>query len=311
MRCRRSTARHALLALLLAGSPIAAAQQAKRLSGWLLEQPAGANPYPLGLSWRVPGEEPAQQLLRYELLEDLAAQPSLRSLHEWVRTLPITGRVRVASGDPRWLITHRSRDPLLMPGQTVLTSARPRTVTIVMEDGERCAVRHASGREALAYASACSPAHAGRADWAWLVQPDGQVERYGVASWNQEAQDEPAPGAWIWAPSRDLRIPERLSDRLAHFLATQGPAPDPSGAPLELPPTAGSAFSLRARDATVSASDWGEGGLLQTPSARMPPAGTFGFSVSSVSPYTRGNIFFQPIDWLQAGFRYTDISNRL
>src|SRR5258708_26301369 len=99
MRCRRSTARQALLALLLAGSQIAAAQEANRLSRWLLEQPAGTNSYPLGLSWRVPAEEPAQQLLRYELLEDLAAQPSLRNLQEWARTLPITGRVRVASGD--------------------------------------------------------------------------------------------------------------------------------------------------------------------------------------------------------------------
>src|SRR4051794_7030518 len=113
MQCCRSTARHALLAVLLAGSQIAAAQQAKRLSGWLLEQPAGANSYPLGLSWRVPSEEAAQQLLRYELLRDLEGQPSLRSLQEWIRSLPVTGRVPVASADPRWLITHPSRDPAL------------------------------------------------------------------------------------------------------------------------------------------------------------------------------------------------------
>src|SRR5947209_5722091 len=119
MRYRRSTARYALLALLLAGAQIAVAQEAKRLSEWLLEHPAASNAYPLGLSWRAPGEEPGQQLLRYELLEDLAARPSLSNLQEWVRTLPITGRVRVASGDPRWLVTHRSRDPVLMPGQTV------------------------------------------------------------------------------------------------------------------------------------------------------------------------------------------------
>src|SRR5204862_7590415 len=114
--------------------------------------------------------------------------------------------------------------------------------------------RHASGRDALSYLAACAPARALRADWAWVVQPDGQVQRYGIAPWNQEAQDEPAPGAWIWAPARDLSIPESLSDRLAQFLATHGPAPDPAGAPLELSPSAGSAFSLRARNASVSAS---------------------------------------------------------
>src|SRR5256885_16012964 len=155
MPLRRSTARSALLALLLAGSQIAAGEEANRLSKWLLDQPAGANSYPLGLSWRVPSEEPAQQLLRYELLQDLAAQPSLHNLEEWVRTLPITGRVRVASADPRWLITHRRRDPVLMPGQTVIPSARPRTVTVVREDGDRCSVRHAGGSGGLGYITAC------------------------------------------------------------------------------------------------------------------------------------------------------------
>src|SRR5258706_5505367 len=101
MQRGRSRAQHALLALLLAGSHVVQAQQPKRLSGWLLEQPAETSSYPLGLSWRVPAEEPAQQLLRYELLEELAKQVALSNLQEWVRTLPITGRVRVASGDTR------------------------------------------------------------------------------------------------------------------------------------------------------------------------------------------------------------------
>src|SRR5258706_2118419 len=120
MQRGRRAAQWALLALVLGWPHIAVGQQAKRLSGWLSEEPTGANSYPLGFSWRVPSEEPAQQLLRYELLEDLRAQPSLSRLQEWIRTLPITGRVRVASGDPSWLITHRSRDPILMPGPKVI-----------------------------------------------------------------------------------------------------------------------------------------------------------------------------------------------
>src|SRR5258708_2041156 len=128
MRCSRSTACRALLALLLAGSQIAAGQEPKRLSQWLLEQPAGANAYPLGLSWRVPSEEAAQRLLQYELQKDLAAQPRLRNLEQWIRSLPITGRVSLQSGDPRWLAVHRSRDPLLAPGQTIVLARRPRTV---------------------------------------------------------------------------------------------------------------------------------------------------------------------------------------
>ena len=42
----------------------------------------------------------------------------------------------------------------------------------------------------------------------------------------------------------------------------------------------------------------------------MYNAGHFSFSYSRTQPYTRGNIFFQPLDWLEMGFRYIDISNR-
>jgi membrane-associated phospholipid phosphatase len=308
---RRSTARFALFSLLvLVGAPAHSQDKPKRLSNWLLEQPPMANPYPTGLSWRVPGEEPSQQLLRHELLENLAAVPSLRAVQDWIRSLPVTGRAPVTNSDARWLIVHPNRDPVLAPGHTVVLPQRPQTVTVISEHGDQCAVRHASGREAIEYVGACSPQRARLVDWVWMAQPDGRVERYGVAPWNREAQDEPAPGAWIWAPSRDQRVSERLSDRLIRFLATQGPAPDPAGGAIDLAPSASSAFSMRARSAAISANDWGEIGLLQTPTARMAPASTLSGQLGHVWPYTRGNVFMQPFDWLEAGFRYSEIANQ-
>src|SRR2546426_4370712 len=307
----RSMASSALLSLLVVASCATHAQEKpKRLSNWLLEQPPTANPYPTGLSWRVPGEEASQQLLRHELLENLSAVPSLRALEDWVRTLPVTGRVPVVNSDPRWLIVHPNRDPVLAPGHTVVLPQRPQTVTVVTEQGDRCAVRHASGREAIEYVRACLLERARSVDWVWIAQPDGRVERYGVAPWNREAQDEPAPGAWIWAPSRDTRASDRLSDRLIRFLGTQGPAPDPAIGTIDLAPSAASAFSIRSRSAAVTANDWGEIGLLQTPTARMAPAGTLSGQLGHVWPYTRGNVFMQPLDWIEAGFRYSEIANR-
>src|SRR5438067_6534976 len=307
----RSVARYALLSFLVAASCATEAQEKpKRLSNWLLEQPPTANSYPTGLSWRVPGEEASQQLLRHELLENLSAVASLRALENWVRTLPITGRVPVVNSDARWLIVHPHRDPVLAAGHTVVLPQRSQTVTVVTEQGDRCAVRHASGREAIEYVRACLLERGRSVDWVWIAQPDGRVERYGVAHWNREAQDEPAPGAWIWAPSRNARVSERLSDRLARFLATQGPAPDPAIGAIDLAPSAASAFSIRSRSAAITANDWGEIGLLQTPTARMAPAGTLTGQLGHVWPYTRGNIFLQPLDWIEAGFRYSEIANR-
>lgn len=56
--------------------------------------------------------------------------------------------------------------------------------------------------------------------------------------------------------------------------------------------------------------DFGEVGLLQTPSARMADDGEVGFSWNRVEPYSRINAFAQPFPWLEAVARYTIVSNR-
>lgn len=61
---------------------------------------------------------------------------------------------------------------------------------------------------------------------------------------------------------------------------------------------------------TVSQSDFAGIGLLQTPTARMAPAGELSVNINHVSPYTRLNVFAQPLDWLEGGFTYTNISYR-
>ncbi|EPC04135.1 hypothetical protein L861_02150 [Litchfieldella anticariensis FP35 = DSM 16096] len=57
-------------------------------------------------------------------------------------------------------------------------------------------------------------------------------------------------------------------------------------------------------------SDFGGVGLMQTPTARMAPAGQFSLSYSRTAPYRRYNVSLQPFDWLEAGFRYVAIEGR-
>ena len=207
------------------------------------------------------------------------------------------------------------------------------------------------------YLNACGVTNA---DWAWIAQPDGRIQRFGVATWNRELQNDLAPGAWIWAPSRGSGYPDLFSQQLITFLATQEPAPDPNNVPQQAAspavkpkikhtgPGAGGASrgysttsghgisddtsqrlaaadlemikptalpplgsQRRSRSLEISANDWGNVGLLQTPTARMFDAGHFSFTYSRTQPYTRGNFFLQPFDWFEVGFRYIDISNRL
>lgn len=58
-------------------------------------------------------------------------------------------------------------------------------------------------------------------------------------------------------------------------------------------------------------SDFGGIGLMQTPTARMAPVGSMLVGWSRTAPYRRYNVFFQPTEWLEGGFRYSEIEDRL
>jgi len=63
-------------------------------------------------------------------------------------------------------------------------------------------------------------------------------------------------------------------------------------------------------DPRYTQSDFGGVGLLQTPSARMAPAGELSVNASRTDPYSRYSLSLQPFDWLEGSFRYTAITNR-
>lgn len=94
---------------------------------------------------------------------------------------------------------------------------------------------------------------------------------------------------------RTPRVLPLVTALLAAMACAPAFAADGSAAPTWLPPTY---------------NDWGGTGLWQTPTARMPPAGQFAFTLSHVAPYTRYNFLLQPFDWLQVTFRYSNINNR-
>ena len=77
-----------------------------------------------------------------------------------------------------------------------------------------------------------------------------------------------------------------------------------------LPGDAAAQAEIEAAPFVPTYDDWGEHGLLQTPSARTGNDGDFAFTYSHVHPYDRYNLFATPLPWLEGGFRYTAITNR-
>jgi hypothetical protein len=293
--------------------------EGERLSDWLLRQPNSALSYSTGLQWQVPGERETQAKLKRNLLAELNAStqvpaPARANLSKLLEALPVTGRVPLRMPNARWLQAHPKQDPVLVADHTIVLPNRPNTISVLMPSGVFCTVSHRPGAQARNYLQACEPSNLGNIDRAFVVQPDGVVLNYGVAIWNQEAQAELAPGALVWAPSRNSGFSEKFSLQLVQFLATQnyeGVLNADTSRPIYLGASAVALPPAPARSLPITASDWGFVGLMQTPSARMFPAGDARFNLSRAYPYERINVFAQPFDWLEAGFRYTNVSNRL
>jgi len=296
---------------------VSAPVEGERLSDWLLRQPSDPRAYPTGLNWQVPSERYAQagrkrDLLVWLAVSETAPAASRENLARMIKALPVTGRVSVPIADPRWLQAHPKEDPVLHRDHVLALPHRPSTVSVLTDDGKRCTLPHRIGSEARDYLKACQPDSIDRVDRAWVVQPDGTVRDFGIARWNAQAQDGAAPGALIWAPARDSGWSPRFSALLAEFLSTQGFDAILSAELLSsVDPASAVMHSGSARDAMITANDWGVIGLLQTPTARMAKPGEARFHYSRVYPYERSNIILQPLDWLEAGFRYTNITNRL
>lgn len=60
-----------------------------------------------------------------------------------------------------------------------------------------------------------------------------------------------------------------------------------------------------------SSNDFGGIGLMQIPSARFAPDGEFRAGISTVDPYNQILLGLQWLPWLETGFRYTEVDNRL
>ncbi|MGC3964056.1 MAG: YjbH domain-containing protein [Rhodocyclaceae bacterium] len=284
----------------------------ERLSAWLMRQPqyAAGHAYLPGVLWQVPEEVSRQTIIKARLLDTLKADPTHAALAKWLEARPVTGRSTVAIGEPRWLEGIPAQDPVLRSGQQVRLPVRPTTVTVVLDSGDACQVPHVPGESAGEYLRACmTPEDAARRSVVWIAQPDGRQQRFGIGNWNAESQTPPAPGAWIWAPRADSGLDEAFSADMVRFLGTQGAADDGAGFQVPNPLVITQRAPQVLRALPITSNDWGEIGLLQTPTARMAPAGDIRVHISKVSPYTRVSVVLQPLDWLSGAFRYTDVKD--
>ncbi len=301
----------------------------QRLSHWLQAHSATLkDTEPLGLVWATPEEQGLKERQRQYDVRRLGRslwQPQQSPVWRWLMQTPASGRVVLSAAEPAWLEGVPARDPVLRPGDQLWPAQAAHTVHVLDGSGQGCTLAHQAGAYPQDYVSACGLPASGSV---WLVQPDGRVKQHHLDAWRPEPLPQPAPGATLWLgwprslfwQNPDVAELQELDRRMAQWLAQARPGDGPALAtvpstPARVTPSAASEDWTGLQGARFtpqpSTSQWGVVGLMQTPTARMRSPGTFGLSVMNTAPDTWVNVMLQPLDWLEGGFRYVSVSNRL
>lgn len=275
-------------------------------------------PLPSGKEHHAWVTDPSLRLEQQHLKQRIQAQLGLvthptgiAGLLAFLESLPITGRLLPVPSDPAVLLADPASNYALTQNSVVTQQQVPQRVTVLDDNGQLCHIGLSASLPIESLLRQC-PLEA-PSDEAWVIQHDGTVFQVFTSPWNRFSNALVAPGAWVWRPSRSLQADPSLSSAIASFLATQ---PLPHANVASLPPTVPPQERDEATHALgwkplLSSNDWGETGLLQTPTARTGALGTLRFNASRAYPYTRMNVFLQPTRWLEFGFRYTDIATAL
>ncbi|MBD8872838.1 capsule biosynthesis GfcC family protein [Rhodanobacter sp. DHB23] len=216
-----------------------------RLSNAALAADVQPQAYLLGAAWLRPSLLVPQERLKVGILFDLdqlhlramqrgdtALADTVGQLRNATAMLPVTGR-EPALLAPRAVETNADANLPLLPGDRLFYPLRPDTIRVVGAVQSPCTLPLQPLRNALGYLAQCPLAHGADRDWVYVIQPDGQVFRRGVALWNRSTPLPLAPGALVYVPL-SARIAGAVDDTLNHdmadFLATQL-LPGPGTAP--------------------------------------------------------------------------------
>lgn len=153
--------------------------------------------------------------------ENTALGELVDRLYSSVQAMPVTGRV-VAELDPlqQLLIANNS---LLESGDRLIYPRRPDQVRVTGAVAEDCVLPHDAAWQLTDYLKQC-PAHKiAERSIAYVIQPNGSWNTYGIAYWNHQPA-EVSVGAIIYLPLRTSGLAPAttdLNEDMARMLATQ------------------------------------------------------------------------------------------
>lgn len=154
---------------------------------------------------------------------DLSLRDSGLALQQWLEAHPATGRTPLVF-DARLLQVQPRHNPLAAAGDVLLLPVQPQTVHVLGAVAHACELPHAPLRDATYYVHQCAITAAADRNDIFVVQPDGAVQRLGVAAWNRADAQAVAPGGTVYVPLRQpalAPLDPTFNEDFASFIATQ------------------------------------------------------------------------------------------
>ena len=293
-----------LLAVFLLGSINLSEAVERRLSDELARQRYFFPETQGHAQWIRPSAHDKQRIAKSALIQALEQQAvvtndtALVDFIAWWSQQPVTGAQWFPESHVDRLRQDPSLDPVLSPNDQVIIHSAGQSIAIWSGRSGFCSASFLPGAGLLDYFKACATPIP---DAVLLINPGQKGQLLKTGSWNRENERVLLPGARIYPAFPLTPVDARdLSELLTTLPAWNLPG---SVSPqIEQP---------LLRSLVPSSSDFGSVGLLQNPTARFREVGSAAATLNVVQPYVRYNITLQPFDWLEGGFRYTDIRNRL
>ncbi|MBA8683760.1 capsule biosynthesis GfcC family protein [Stenotrophomonas tumulicola] len=165
----------------------------------------------------------AHDLALLQRSADADVQQAAGVLTQWLDDHPATGRVR-QSFDMRLIQVQPQSNPVLGTGDAIVVPSRPQAVRVMGAVLAECRVQHEPLRDAKDYLRDCPASAAADRNDIYVIQPDGYVQKLGVALWNRADPQPIAPGGTLYVPLAESSagaVDEAFNSEFAAFIATQ------------------------------------------------------------------------------------------
>lgn len=203
-----------------------------RLADALIAAQPNQAAYLQGMMFHSQVARDSQVRLRAGLMHDLrefkdSARTDIREaaamLDDWIKERQVTGRVR-SSVDVRLMQVRPPLNPLLQDGDIIHMPERPKTIRVMGAVRAECRLIPDPLTDAKEYLRSCPPSSAADRNYIYVVQPDGLVQKLGIAAWNRANLQSIAPGGTLFVPlieSATNIVDAEFNSDFAAFIATQ------------------------------------------------------------------------------------------